>query len=313
MKNLFYFSHKHLKFIEVKNIKLKFISMFLFFTVVSFVLLTGMLYIYSVAINPTFNMPFVKNEKEMLKKKLREVTVKYNTLGEKLDSIVSLNGSLRAAANLPPVSEEERLLGTGGSSKQNFFDVIKYKNNGDLIKTLELVDEIERKVNFELSNYKNIKKSFDRNQALFAAIPAIKPCSGELSMNGFGMRFHPILRHTRMHNGIDIVTDIGTDVYASGDGVVEFVGTRGGYGLAVEINHGFGYKSLYAHLSAAKVNVGDKVTRSSLIALTGNSGLSSGPHLHYEVTYYGELQDPEQYFFSDVDILKPSNKNSGDN
>jgi len=307
MKNLFYFSYKHLKFIEVKNVKLKFISMFVFFTVVSFILLTGMLYIYSVAINPTFNMPFVKNEKEMLKKKLKEVTVKYNHLGEKLDSIVAMSGSLRAAANLSPLSAEERMLGTGGSSKNNFFDVIRYKNNGDLIKTLELVDEIERKVNFELSNYKKIKNTFDKNASLFASIPAIKPSSGELTMSGFGMRFHPILHAYRMHDGIDIVTDVGTPVHSTGDGIVEFVGTRNGYGTAVEVNHGFGYRTLYAHLSGTNVKVGEKVKRNSVIAWTGNSGLSSGPHLHYEVTFYGEFQDPEQYFFSDVDVLKPTN------
>jgi len=307
MKNLFYFSHKHLKFVEIKNIKLKFISMFVFFTVVSFILLTGALYIYSVAFNPTFNMPFVKNEKEMLKRKLKEVTVKYHNLGVKLDSIVSMNQTLRAAVNLPPISEEERKLGTGGSSKNNIFDIIKYKNNNDLIKTLEIVDDIERKVNFELSNYKTIKGKYENNKTLFACIPAIKPCSGELTMSGFGMRFHPILRQVRMHNGIDIVTDIGTPVHSTGDGTVEFVGTRGGYGLAVEIDHGFGYKTLYAHLSAVKVQVGDKVKRSTLIAMTGNSGLSSGPHLHYEVVYNGEFQDPEQFFFSDLDILKPKN------
>jgi murein DD-endopeptidase MepM/ murein hydrolase activator NlpD len=101
------------------------------------------------------------------------------------------------------------------------------------------------------------------------------------------MRRHPILKIVRMHEGVDIITDTGTSVFASGRGKVDFVGRRGGYGLTVEINHGFGYRTVYAHLSKTLVKSGQTIDRGHLIALSGNSGLSTGPHLHYEVHHNG--------------------------
>jgi len=252
-------------------------------------------------------MPFVRNEKELLKSKLNEMSHKYKVLGSQLDILISQNKSLRVAANLPSLSEEERRIGTGGSSKENYFDIIKYKNNNELIKTLSLVDDIERRINFEVDNYRKIKNSLDRNQKLFSSIPAIKPCEGELAAHGFGMRFHPILKISRMHNGIDIITDLGTAVYSPGAGVVDFVGHKGGLGLTVEIDHGFGYRTVFGHLSDTFVKVGQKINRSYRIASTGNSGLSSGPHLHYEVIYYGVNLNPEDFFFNDTDLFKPVN------
>jgi murein DD-endopeptidase MepM/ murein hydrolase activator NlpD len=117
------------------------------------------------------------------------------------------------------------------------------------------------------------------------------------------MRLHPILKVRRMHEGIDIVTDTGTPVHASGNGTVAFVGRNKGYGLEVEIDHGFGYRTIYAHLSSSKVKLGQKVNRGDIIAKTGNTGLSSGPHLHYEVHHNGVKQDPLDYFFDDLSIF----------
>ena len=123
------------------------------------------------------------------------------------------------------------------------------------------------------------------------------------------MRFHPILKITRMHNGIDIITDVGTKVYAPGGGVVESVGWKGGYGLTVEISHGFGYKTLYAHLENTKVKQGQKLVRGELIAYSGNSGrLSSGPHLHYEVHHNGVTLDPINFIYDDVKIFEVAKK-----
>ncbi len=103
-----------------------------------------------------------------------------------------------------------------------------------------------------------------------------------------------------MHEGIDIITDVGTNVRTSGNGVVSFIGYRGGYGLTVEVEHNSGYKTIYAHLSRSLVTEGQKVSRGKVIALTGNSGLSTGPHLHYEVHHDGIKLDPSQFFFDDL-------------
>jgi murein DD-endopeptidase MepM/ murein hydrolase activator NlpD len=125
-------------------------------------------------------------------------------------------------------------------------------------------------------------------------------------MHGFGMRVHPILNVKRMHDGIDIITDIGTSVYAPGNGVVEFVGYRGGLGLTIEVNHGFGYKTIFAHLSKTFVKEGQKIKRGVLISKSGNSGLSSGPHLHYEIHHNGVKQNPMEFFFDDLNYFETS-------
>jgi len=117
------------------------------------------------------------------------------------------------------------------------------------------------------------------------------------------MRMHPILKIRRMHEGLDIVTNLGTPVHSTGDGRVEFVGRKGGYGLCVEINHGFGYRTIYGHLSKAEVKKGQKVKRGTEIAKSGTSGLSTGPHLHYEVEHNGVKQNPEGFFFDDLNYF----------
>ena len=115
---------------------------------------------------------------------------------------------------------------------------------------------------------------------------------------------HPILHIYKMHDGIDIINDVGTSVYASGKGKVVFVGTKGGYGLAVEIEHGFVYKTVYGHLSSALVSEGQVVNRGQMIAKSGNSGLSSGPHLHYEVLHDGQNLNPADFFFDEYSYFE---------
>jgi murein DD-endopeptidase MepM/ murein hydrolase activator NlpD len=149
-----------------------------------------------------------------------------------------------------------------------------------------------------------IENALARNVELFKAIPAIRPSTGTLSSNSFGIRRHPILGIYKMHNGIDIMTDPGTPVYVTGDGKVDYVGRKGGFGLCIEVEHGFGYRTVYAHLSSSFVKEGQKVKRGTQIAKSGNSGLSSGPHLHYEVILNGINQDPAEYFFDNFGIFK---------
>ena len=114
-----------------------------------------------------------------------------------------------------------------------------------------------------------------------------------------------MIGNLKRHEGVDIHGDVGTPIYATGDGEIEFTGPTGsGYGIALMINHGFGYKSWYAHLSKCVARSGQKVKRGSLIAYSGNTGRSTGPHLHYEVIRNGEKQNPVEYFVDDVDYEK---------
>jgi murein DD-endopeptidase MepM/ murein hydrolase activator NlpD len=124
---------------------------------------------------------------------------------------------------------------------------------------------------------------------------------GYYSPSGFGVRMHPVLGIFKTHEGLDIVADVGTPVYAAGNGTVEFAGhSGGGYGNLIVLNHGFGYQSLYAHLSEIKVSNGQYVKRGTLIGKSGRTGLVSGPHLHYEVIYNGVRKNPIDYFLDDL-------------
>lgn len=143
-------------------------------------------------------------------------------------------------------------------------------------------------------------------EAMSLAIPAIWPIDKRQlrgnHIGAFGMRNHPVSGRYRMHDGIDLGANRGTPVYATGNGIIEFARNRGdGYGLQVVVDHSFGYKTRYAHLSKILVNVGQQVQRGELIGEVGNTGISTGPHLHYEVMYLGRQVDPINYFRRDMD------------
>ncbi len=138
------------------------------------------------------------------------------------------------------------------------------------------------------------------NEKLFESIPAIIPTNGDYASSRFGMRIHPILKVRKMHPGMDFVTNVGTPVYAPANGKVVSVRRNGGYGLEVVIDHGYGYRTKYAHLSKSVVKRWQKVERGQMIAKTGNSGLSTGPHLHYEVSHNGRKLNPARFFINDL-------------
>lgn len=143
-------------------------------------------------------------------------------------------------------------------------------------------------------------------QERMATMPAIMPISKTQCqiVSGFGLRYHPILHYTRMHTGIDLSAHRGVPIYATGDGVVEFAGssssTYSGYGVVCVINHGYGFKTLYAHMGQVLVRNGQRVRRGEQIGIVGTSGLSQGPHLHYEVIQNGKKVDPVYFFFNDL-------------
>lgn len=308
MNKLFYFSKNSLQYVEVKNIRSKLTLFSGLVTFLAILCTIGGYFVISSAFHPGNSYSRLHNENVLLKEKLNEISAQYSRLNNELDSLVKVNGDLRIATNLPPVSDEVMKVGVGGGYFDNNVDFSSGHIDSRLQKTLALVDGISRKVEFEKSNYLEISRKINENKQLFQALPAIKPCNGTVDENSFGMRMHPILRIMKMHEGIDIVTDIGTSVFATGKGVVEFVGIKGGYGLCIEINHGFGYSTMYGHLSSVEAKVGQKVDRGTEIGRSGNSGLSSGPHLHYEVSHNGVKLNPVEFFFDDMSFFASNNK-----
>ncbi len=298
MNNLYYFSKKQLKYVEIKNFRLK-----LTVTIASIIILISLLFFTgNMFFNSSNDIQSLQTENQVLREKVGNILSLYKQLNTNLDSLTSENNNLRVAVNLQPISKDEMLMGVGGGYFDNSVDFLGDKNSMNLDKTLKLVDAVSRKITFEKEEYKKIKEQLVLNRKLAECIPAIKPLPGEIT-SGFGMRMHPILHYMRMHDGIDILADKGSSVRATGDGTVEFVGYDGGYGLIVRLNHGFGYKTTYAHLSQALVKKGQKVQRGQVIAKSGNTGLSTGPHLHYEVEHNGVKLNPARFFFNDFNYF----------
>ena len=303
MKKIYYFSEKNLKFIEIKNFNRKFFLLVLFISLTLSSLIFGIYFTLDHYLNPGGKIQNLKAENKELRKKIKELARLYKELGEKVDSIEQHQNFLRIAANLKPKSSEERELGIGGGEFLDF-DIFNLNEEKLKIQNIEnFVNSIQTKIKFEIDNFIEIDKKIKDNPNLYESIPAIRPCEGEIGMRGFGLRLHPILGVVKFHEGIDIITDIGTPVYAPGNGIVKFVGRKGGYGLALIIDHGYGYETVYAHLSRIVVKYKQKVQRGDIIAYTGNSGISTGPHLHYEVRHNEVKLDPELFFFEDLTIF----------
>lgn len=301
MKKIFYFSKPSLKYVEIKHFKLKLFTV-LFITALLFAIAFIVFYYFiDLGTNVNTTIYSLKRENKELKKEIKRIVTSYKDIVTEIDSISKFNKELRITANLQPISDEERLTGIGGSEEY----LLSGLNNKDIEtkKMLSYVDDMIKFVHFEKNQAKEIANKITLNRELYSCIPAIKPTVGNYSIDGFGMRIHPILGIRKFHSGLDINCDYGTPVRAPGKGKVVSVERQSGFGLVVEIDHGFGYLTVYAHLSNSLVKKGDLVTRGQVIAKSGNSGLSSGPHLHYEVHHDGIALNPIDFFFDEFTFL----------
>jgi murein DD-endopeptidase MepM/ murein hydrolase activator NlpD len=180
-------------------------------------------------------------------------------------------------------------------------DVGALEGSEFLRKAGDVLSAVSSELKLQQQSYEQIARKHEYNKKYFASLPAIKPIRGWYSAGKFGMRMHPILGIVKNHRGLDIVADVGTEVVASGDGVVSMAGhSGGGLGNIVVIDHGFGYQTVYAHLSKITTKRGKSVKRGDVIAKSGKTGLTSGPHLHYEVRHNGRPKNPADFFFDDV-------------
>lgn len=208
----------------------------------------------------------------------------------------------RVALGAPDMPESIRSMGVGGTKRYMELEGYSYS---DLVKqTRAGIDALQGKLYAQVLSFKEIEKIALEQDERMACIPSIQPVSNKdlkRLASGFGWRVDPVYRTPRMHWGLDFTAPKGTEVYATGDGVVESIeDIAWGYGKNVVINHGFGYKTRYAHLSAFKVKPGQKVSRGQVIGLVGSTGKSTGAHLHYEVEKDGVKVNPMSYFFNDL-------------
>lgn len=201
-----------------------------------------------------------------------------------------------------PIPNSIRETGRGGSNP--YRDLENY-TNGDLMKkTSENLDKIRRQIYVQSKSYDKIAELIKNRDDMYKSIPAIQPVSNKdlkRTASGFGMRIHPIYKTRRMHNGIDFTAPTSTEVFSTGKGkIIKAKKSKTGYGNHIIIDHGYSFTTLYAHLSEIKVKKGQEIKRGDLIGLVGSTGLSTAPHLHYEVRKNNKPVNPAHYFYNDL-------------
>ena len=242
-------------------------------------------------------------ENQSLRQEITSFNKDLNLILEVLGDIQLRDDNIyRAIFETDPYPDHKRQLGTGGNSmKYKKYENMEY---GDLvIEISKKIELIEKKLASQSKSFDQVFDLTKEKQKMIKSIPSIQPVSNrDLTRiaSGFGLRMHPIYKILKMHKGMDFTAPIGTEIYATGDGVVEKVGWVGGYGKTIMINHGFGYKTRYAHCSKYKCRKGQKVKRGDLIGFVGNTGQSTGPHLHYEVFKNKKQINPVNFFFNDL-------------
>lgn len=206
----------------------------------------------------------------------------------------------RAIYHADPIAPSIRNSGVG--SMNRYEDLMSLSNPDLIVQTAQKMDYLSKQLYVQSNSFDEILKLAKNQKDRLVHIPAIQPVSGrDLSRvaSGYGMRVDPIYGTPRFHAGMDFTSKIGTHVYATGNGTVIYADWKQGYGKCVIIDHGYEFQTLYAHLSEYKVRVGQKVKRGQMIAEVGNTGKSTGPHLHYEVHVKGRPDNPAKYYFLD--------------
>ena len=192
----------------------------------------------------------------------------------------------------------------GTQRKISYYEEIAQMTNSQLSADLSLkVDVLEKELYVQAKSYDEVLELAKTQEIRMENIPAIQPVLNKdlkRVASGYGVRIDPVYHVRKFHQGMDFTAPTGTEVFATGNAKVSFVGWKQGYGNTVILDHGFGYQTLYAHLFKALVRKGQKVRRSDIIALVGNTGKSTGPHLHYEVRLHGKPVDPRNYYFYDL-------------
>ncbi len=237
---------------------------------------------------------------EILSKKLNQIEAVVENIEERDNNIY------RVYFEASPIPEEQRRAGFGGVNR--YKNLEGYDNSDLIINTTKRLDVLSKQTVVQSRSLDEIERLAANKAELIEAIPSIQPIKNQdltRMASGYGYRTDPFTKKRRFHYGMDFTARRGTPIYATGNGVVKRADNRSsGYGKHIRIDHGFGYVSLYAHLSKYNVRRGQRVKRGDIIGYVGNTGRSVGPHLHYEIFkdkkkinplnfYYGNLSQKE--------------------
>jgi len=257
------------------------------------------------------NTNLINTPKELsLQREVKNYELQFDLLDRKMGQIEEVlaniedrdNNIYRLYFEANPIPEEQRRAGFGGVNRYKSLE--GFNNSEMVIATTRRLDIIKKQMAIQSKSLDEITKLAEEKEKLLMAIPAIQPVNNEnlkRMASGYGWRSDPFTKARKMHRGMDFSAPQGTPIYAPGDGKVTRADNgSSGYGKHIRINHGYGYKTLYGHLSKYNVKKGQKVKRGDLIGFVGNTGRSEAPHLHYEVWKDEERINPINFYYGSL-------------
>ena len=304
----YYYDSENLAYRKIITKTRKKIGIVLLFLVAS--ALFGLLSFLILLNTPYFETP--KNKKQT--REIENLKLRYAILNKKMDEVEDVieliedrdNNLYRVYFNASPISDEERK--SGHKEADRYKDLEGYDNSQLVTNTTKRIDVLRKELAIQSKSLDDILKMAKAKDKLLAAIPAIQPVKNEnlkRMVSGFGYRTDPFTKARKMHEGMDFTAKTGTPIYATGDGVVARAdNTVSGYGNHIVIRHGFGYETLYGHLSRYKCRAGQRVNRGDVIGYVGSTGRSEGPHLHYEVHKNGKVVNPLNFYYGNISAVE---------
>lgn len=301
-KTKYYFNEKTLSYEKHKSSPAQ--KIFRFFMLLISALALTVIFVFVI-------FTFFDSPKEMmLKREIAEYKLQYKVMNDRLDKMQHLMDELanrddniyRVIFEAEPIPKSVRDAGIGGVDR--YADLEGYDGSKLLVETAKKLDKLTSEIYVQSKSYDQVFKMARNKEKMLASLPAIQPVRNILLKrisSYFGYRVDPFYKVKKFHEGIDFSAPRGTPVYVTGDGrVLKVKRSKRGYGNEIVIDHGYGYKTLYAHLSAFKVKKGQWVKRGQIIGLVGNTGKSTAPHLHYEVRKNNRPINPIYYFYNDL-------------
>ena len=253
---------------------------------------------------------FDSQKEKLLKQENSQLKAQYDILNKRMSQAEEVLADVqkrdddiyRVILEAEPIPKEIRTDGFGGVNR--YKNLQGLKNSELIVESAKKLDQITKQLYIQSKSYDDVIEMAMAKEKMIASIPAIQPVSNSdlrRMASGYGMRMHPIYKRMKMHTGMDFSAERGTEIYATGAGkVVHTETSRRGYGNNIIIDHGYGYKTLYAHMSSFNVRQGQEITRGQTIGYVGNTGTSVAPHLHYEVWKDDQKVNPVNFYFNDL-------------
>ena len=275
-----------------------------FLTYFTATLLIGI--IYNVFFAVFFDTPKEKGlirENKQLEDQYGNLNNRFDLIEKTLEDLQKRDDNIyRVIFEAEPIPPSVRSAGFGGTNK--YRDLQGFESSSLVTETARRLDKITKQIYVQTKSYDKVIEMAENKEEMVACVPAIMPISNKdltRTASGWGWRIHPIYKIRKFHYGMDFTASTGTEIYVTGDGVVDVVeNSLRGYGKRIIIDHGFGYKTLYAHLNGFNVRKGQKVKRGEVIGFVGSTGTSTAPHLHYEVFKNNNKVNPVHYYFNDL-------------